>query len=540
MPVSYDLNLVALSVIIAILSAYTAVDLTERIATAKGWSWIGWLIGGASSFGIGIWSMHFVGMLAFHLTVPISYDFLIVLVSVLPAILSSGFALWIASRKMLQIPSLLGASLGMGMGITTMHYTGMAAMQLPAITHYDFRLVTLSAGIAVMVSLVALWLTHYLHNQAAVIWWQKIGAAVLMGIAVPMMHYTGMAAVCFSQIESFSEEFTAPNTTWLSSLISAVTFSVLGLALVISSETKVIDRTKELSLALKQLQQSQLQLIQTEKMSSLGQLVAGVAHEINNPVNFICGNLHYVQENSRNLLELVQLYQNYHPDSGSQIQARVKEIDLEFMQEDLPKVLDSMKLGTDRIVEIVRSLRNFSRLNEAEDKAVDIHDGIDSTLLILQHRLKGNGDRPTIEVIKSYGVLPEVNCYLGHMNQVFMNILANAIDALDEAITQGKISNQIPQIKIATEINSKHWVVIRIADNGIGVPERLKGRLFEPLFTTKTVGKGTGLGLSIAHEIVVKKHNGTLEVNSQQGIGTEFRIAIPIKSNTSLKKECDK
>ena len=352
-----------------------------------------------------------------------------------------------------------------------------------------------------------------------------------MGIAVPIMHYTGMAAVCFSQIESFSREFTASNTTWLSSLISAAIFSILSLALVISSETKVIDRTKELSLALKQLQQSQLQqLIQTEKMSSLGQLVAGVAHEINNPLNFIYGNLHYVQENSLNLLELVQLYQNYHSDSGSQIQARVKEIDLEFMQEDFPKVLDSMKLGSDRIVEIVRSLRNFSRLNEAEDKAVDIHDGIDSTLLILQHRLKGNGDRPTIEVIKSYAVLPEVNCYIGHLNQVFMNILANAIDALDEAITQGKISNQIPQIKIATEINSKHWVVIRIADNGIGIPERLKGRLFEPLFTTKTVGKGTGLGLSIAHEIVVKKHNGTLEVNSQEGIGTEFRIAIPIKS----------
>jgi NO-binding membrane sensor protein with MHYT domain/nitrogen-specific signal transduction histidine kinase len=527
MPVSYDLNLVALSVVIAILSAYTALDLTERIATAKGWAWIGWLIGGASSFGIGIWSMHFVGMLAFHLTVPISYDFLIVLVSVLPAILSSGFALWIASRKKLQIFRLLGASLGMGMGITTMHYTGMAAMRLPAIAHYDLRLVTLSAGIAVTISLVALWLMHYLHNQAAVIWWQKIGAAALMGIAVPMMHYTGMAAVCFSQIESFSGGFTAPNTTWLSSLISAVTFSILGLALVTSSETKVIDRTKELSLALKQLQQSQLQLIQTEKMSSLGQLVAGVAHEINNPVNFICGNLRYVQENSQNLLELVQLYQNYYPDSGSQIQARVNEIDLEFVQEDLPKVLDSMKLGTDRIVQIVRSLRNFSRLNEAEDKAVNIHDGIDSTLLILQHRLKGNSDRPSIEVIKSYGVLPEVNCYLGQMNQVFMNILANAIDALDEAITQGKISNQIPQIKIATEINSKHWVVIRIADNGIGVPERLKQRLFEPLFTTKTVGKGTGLGLSIAHQIVVEKHKGTLEVNSQPGIGTEFTIAIP-------------
>jgi NO-binding membrane sensor protein with MHYT domain len=222
MSFSYDLNLVALSVIIALLSAYTAVDLTERIATAKGWAWIGWLIGGATSFGIGIWSMHFVGMLAFHLTVPVSYDFLIVLVSVLPAILSSGFALWIASRKMLRIPSLLGASLLMGIGITTMHYTGIAAMQLPAIAHYNLKLVMLSVGIAVTVSLVALWLTHYLHNQPTVIWWQKIGAAALMGIAVPMMHYTGMAAVCFSPIESFSGGVPAPNTTWLSSLISVL------------------------------------------------------------------------------------------------------------------------------------------------------------------------------------------------------------------------------------------------------------------------------------------------------------------------------
>jgi signal transduction histidine kinase len=283
-------------------------------------------------------------------------------------------------------------------------------------------------------------------------------------------------------------------------------------------------------LTLKELQESQLQLIQTEKMSSLGQLVAGVAHEINNPVNFICANLHYVQENSQNLLELVQLYQDYYPDSGSQIQARVEEIDLEFMQKDFPKVLDSMKLGTDRIIKIVRSLRNFSRLDEAEDKAVDIHDGIDSTLLILQHRLKGNGNLPRIEVIKNYGVLPEINCYLGQMNQVFMNILANAIDALDEGIIQGKISNQIPLIQITTEISSQHWVVIRIADNGIGISERLKQRLFEPLFTTKPVGKGTGLGLSIAHQIVVKKHNGTLQVNSQPGMGTEFMIAIPIKN----------
>jgi signal transduction histidine kinase len=536
MPVSYDLNLVALSVVIAIFSAYTALDLTERIATAKGWAWIGWLIGGAGSFGIGIWSMHFIGMLAFHLAIPIGYDFLIVLASILPAILSSGFALWITSRKRLQIPSLLGASLimGMGMGITIMHYTGMAAMQLPAIAHYDLRLVTLSAGIAVTVSLIALWLTHYLHNQATVIWWRKIGAAALMGIAVPLMHYTGMTAVCFSPMESFSRELLAPNTAWLSSLISAGTFSVLGLALVTSSETKVIDRTQELSLALKQLQQSQLQLIQIEKMSSLGQLVAGVAHEINNPVSFIHGNLRYVREHSTNLLELVQLYQNYHPGSAAQIQARVDEIDLEFVQEDLPKVINSMQIGTDRIFQIVRSLRNFSRLDEAECKAVDIHDGIDSTLLILQHHLKATPECPAIHVIKDYQPLPLVECYAGQLNQVFMNILANAIDALEELNVKAPDQDNkehFNQITIRTSVIDAQWVQIAIADNGTGISETTQKQIFNPFFTTKPVGKGTGMGMSISYQII-EKHGGELKCFSTPSQGAEFVIQLPIQQQT--------
>ncbi|BAY78782.1 protein-serine/threonine phosphatase [Nostoc linckia NIES-25] len=249
MPVSYDLSLVILSVIIAILSAYTALDLTERITTAKGNTWIGWLIAGASSMGIGIWSMHFIGMLAFHVTVPISYEESIVFLSVLPAILASGLALWITSRKTVKILSLLGASLLMGAGITTMHYTGMAAMRLPAIAHYDLRLVTLSGGIAIAVSLVALWLIRYLRQQKPVIWWQKIGASALMGFAVPVMHYVGMAAVCFSPLPSLSEQFPPADTSWLASLTSVAAFSILSLSLITSSETKVVDRTGELATA---------------------------------------------------------------------------------------------------------------------------------------------------------------------------------------------------------------------------------------------------------------------------------------------------
>ncbi|OUL26998.1 hybrid sensor histidine kinase/response regulator [Nostoc sp. 106C] len=292
-----------------------------------------------------------------------------------------------------------------------------------------------------------------------------------------------------------------------------------------SLEQQVRDRTDA-------LQQAQVQLVQQEKLSTLGELIAGIAHEMNNPINFITSNIPPLEEYIAGVSEILRLYQQEYPNPTAKITAALEDWDLEFILQDLVKILDSFKLGTERIRQVSTSLRTFCRSDSDTKIPADLHQGLDSTLMILQHRLKGNGDRPGIEVIKKYGTLPEVNCYLGQMNQVFINIIANAIDALDEAINQGKMSNKIPQIKITTEINSQHWVVIRIADNGIGVPERLKQRLFEPLFTTKPVGKGTGLGLSIAHQIVVEKHKGTMEVNSQPGIGTEFKIAIPSVSNT--------
>jgi signal transduction histidine kinase len=267
-------------------------------------------------------------------------------------------------------------------------------------------------------------------------------------------------------------------------------------------------------------------------MSSLGQLVAGVAHEINNPVNFIHGNLRYVQEHSQNLLELVQLYQNHHPDSDSQIQTTVDEIDLEFVQEDLPKVLNSMRLGTDRIFQIVRSLRNFSRLDEAEYKAVDIHEGIDSTLLILQHRLKATPERPAIHIIRDYQHLPLVECYAGQLNQVFMNILANAIDAIEELNfkeTEQNIKEHLNQITIRTSVVGAQWVQIAIADNGTGISETIQKQIFDTFFTTKPVDKGTGLGMSISYQIITEKHNGKLECCSTPGQGTEFVIQLPIQ-----------
>ncbi|MEH2278210.1 MAG: ATP-binding protein [Nostoc sp.] len=287
-------------------------------------------------------------------------------------------------------------------------------------------------------------------------------------------------------------------------------------------------QTQKLQQALHELQLAQTQLIQSEKMSSLGQLIAGVAHEINNPVNFICGNLRYVAEYAQDLLHLLEKYQKFLPVAPPELESELDNIDLEFIMQDLPKLLDSMKLGTSRIVEIVQSLKNFSRHDEAEMKAVNIHDGIDGTLMILHHRLKADVHRPAIEIVKDYAKLPLIECYPGQLNQVFMNILANAIDALEEGMGNEEISPPTAQITIRTKVLDHHSVVIRIADNGPGMKEEIIHRIYDPFFTTKDVGKGTGLGMAISYQIVVDKHGGILKCRSQPGEGTEFWIQIPV------------
>ena len=292
-------------------------------------------------------------------------------------------------------------------------------------------------------------------------------------------------------------------------------------------EGMVAQRTAELTQALDNLKRAQVQLVQSEKMSSLGQLVAGVAHEINNPVNFIHGNLNYVQEYTMGLLELVQLYQKYYPEPPEEVQDYAEELDLEFLEEDLGKMLASMKMGSVRIREIVLSLRNFSRLDEAEQKPADLHEGIESTLLILQHRLKVSPEHPAIEVIRKYGEIPLVECYPSKLNQVFMNILANAIDVLEES---NGSDNTKPQIVISTEQLPNQWVAIHIVDNGKGIPKEIVSKIFDPFLTTKPIGKGTGLGLSISHQIITDQHGGKIDCYSTPGQGTEFVIQIPCKS----------
>lgn len=311
------------------------------------------------------------------------------------------------------------------------------------------------------------------------------------------------------------------------------------------SKGRLKEQAAQLEQALHELHSTQAQLIQKEKMSSLGQLVAGVAHEINNPVSFIYGNLDHASHYIQDLLHLLRLYQKNYPQPAAEIQNTAEAMELDFVVTDIPKLLSSMKLGADRIRQIVLSLRNFARHDESEMKFVNIHDGLDSTLRLLQNRLKGSAGQSGIQVIQAYGDLPSVECYAGLLNQVFMNLLNNAIDALE--------THSDPRIiTIQTEMGHPAWgmgygkedlspinqsVVIRIADNGPGMTEEVIRRLFDPFFTTKPVGKNTGLGMSISYQIVVEKHRGQLRCVSSPGKGTEFFIEIPIQQTCQFQHE---
>ncbi|MEQ8757770.1 MAG: MHYT domain-containing protein [Coleofasciculus sp. G1-WW12-02] len=856
MSATYDFNLVLLSMAIAIIASYTALDLVGRVTLATGRTRQFWLAGGAVAMGIGIWSMHFIGMLAYNLPMPISYDLSSVWVSMVVGILGSGVALWLASRPQMGWLQLLLGSMVMGLAIAAMHYTGMMAMKLEAVASYNLTLVAVSIAVAIAASSIALWLAfqlRYIRPDSGML--LKLASAIVMGLAIAGMHYIGMAAVCFqgtdlgvvpsspaindlwlarfialatlfilaiplitslfdqrlnverakAEILRHSEErfralvqnssdfiavvtaegmirYTSPSLhrvlgynpeDWLGKALWGFVFnedipiadsllsqaldspntnvtlelrlpnmagdvrefeviannllflpSVAGIVLTYHDITKgkqtlqalreseqqahslaqreallnylareirnsldvdtildtavfsvrsllnldrcqflwrvqgdgqpsiaithearksglscqlgyhsnpevisliqsiqdlemiqindvtqdpdlnatqrqilsrsevtaqlilplktnsgqigalvctdcraprawsssevellsaVVDQlaiaidhaqlytsahttaarataqAEKLQQTLQKLQQTQAQLIQSEKMSSLGQMIAGITHELNNPVSFIYGNIKPAHQYAQDLLRLLKLYQQHYPEPPAAIQEQAEAMNLDFVVEDFPKLLGSLKMGAVRIRDLVKSLRNFCRLDEADVKPIDIHEGIENTLLILSNRLKRKETHPPIEIIKHYGQLPQVECYGGQLNQVFMNLLDNAIDALD---------NQPPplQITIATEVlEETDQVRIRIQDTGQGITEEVKAHLFDPFFTTKPVGQGTGLGLSISYQIVVDKHKGTLTCFSQPGEGTEFWVDIPI-SQTPIRK----
>ncbi len=535
----YDLKLVTISVGIAILAAYTALTFATHVTQTCGKDRNIWLGGGAVAMGTGIWAMHFVGMLAFQLPMPVSYNFPIVLFSILAAVFASALALKTVTAPTLPIGAWLLSSVVMGSGISTMHYTGMAAMQVPAQIHYDGNLVSLSIGVAIVVSMIALQLVFRLC-QAESNSLTKLGATIVMGAAIPLMHYIGMAAVHFSA-DTHRTISTASNLDFLSNLVCLVTLIVLGGGVLISLEVQVNDRTasllqsnEQLTETLANLKQTQAMLAQSDKMSSIGEMVAGIAHEIKNPTSVLVGNMDYLKNYTQNLLDLLVLCDLETGDLSPKIRAHLANIDQEFVLEDYPKVVRAIDVGIERVHEIVMTLRSFSRMESQETKMmpVDLRQTIESTLLLLRHRLKIS----SIEVIQDYGCVPYIECLPGQLNQVLLNIIGNAIDAL-EAHDAGRSTEDkqlVPSVISIRTDRVDETAIIYITDNGEGMTAAVKAHIFDAFYTTKSPDKGTGLGLSISHQIITERHKGQLICVSEPGQGCEFQIHLPLQQTVAM------
>ncbi|WP_175784316.1 histidine kinase [Burkholderia ambifaria] len=571
---TYDPLLVLLSLVIATLASYTALDLAAFISLLDNPKLKrAWLGGGAAAMGTGIWSMHFVGMLALSLPIPLGYALPDTVASLVIAVLVSYFALNIVTRARLSRRRLLAGGALMGAGIVGMHYTGMAAMRMAPGVRYDPVLFAASIGIAVIASTAALWMAQALRvQQARHATALRIGAALIMGIAITGMHYTAMAAAHFA-LDARCGAANGIDGPWLATTIALFTTATLIVTLLVSRfdarttflrgmtdtlERLVRVRTAELETALRRyeqttamlqrtrenmateiderkaaqirleqekdeqrrllraLEETHVQLLQSEKLASIGQLAAGVAHEINNPVGFISANLNTLKTWVRSLLDVIAAHEaalpQLEPAQRDALAAMGRAADLDYVRDEIATLIDESIDGALRVRRIVQDLRDFSRPGSGEWCVADIHAGLESTLNVVHNELKYKAD-----IVREYGDLPPVECLPSQLNQVFMNLLVNAAHAIPE---RGVIT-------IRTSSDDEH-VSIAISDTGTGMTPDIVRRIFDPFFTTKPVGQGTGLGLSVSHGIV-ERHRGTIDVTSEPGRGTTFRIRLPIR-----------
>lgn len=570
---TYNVLLVSLSLVIATLASYTALELARLISPMeKSKLRHMWLIAGATAMGIGIWSMHFVGMLAFSLPVPLGYDFKITLASLVIAILVSYFALRVVTLTKLTLARLATGGVLMGLGIASMHYTGMAAMHMQPGIQYDPALFAASVLVAIVAAAAALSIAHALsavERRHLII--KRIVAAIIMGGAITGMHYTGMAAAHFAP-GAICGAAHGINTQWLATTIAMFTLGILTVTLMVSRfdarttllqgmaitlEEQVRDRTCKLEATLReyertthmlermrrkmeqeieerkqaqarleqekeeqrklihQLEEAHVQLLQSEKLASIGQLAAGVAHEINNPIGFVHANLNTLKRWVQGLLQLISAYDQVRgqlgEDAQSSLAASRQRADFDYVSDDILPLIDDSLEGSMRVRRIVQDLRDFSRPGSEAWESSDLHAGLESTLNVIHNEIKYKAT-----VVRAYGELPHVECIPSQLNQVFMNLLLNAVQAIPErgVITIGSRSGN-------------GWVSVDIADDGIGMPPEVVSRIFDPFFTTKPVGQGTGLGLSVSHSIV-KRHGGRIEVITRPGQGTTFVVTLPV------------
>jgi NO-binding membrane sensor protein with MHYT domain/nitrogen-specific signal transduction histidine kinase len=581
---TYNVLLVSLSLAIATLASYTALELASLIALLEQPKLRHlWLGAGATAMGIGIWSMHFVGMLAFSLPIPLGYDFAITLVSLAIAILVSYFALHVVTLQTLTLLRLLAGGVLMGLGIAGMHYTGMVAMRMRPGIDFDPTLFVASVLIAIVASGAALGIAHILsavERRHLII--QRVAAAFVMGCAITGMHYTGMAAAHFAP-NAVCGAAHGLNSQWLATTIAMFTLGILTVTLMVSRfdarttmlrgmantlEAQVRDRTRALEDALRetkrtadilevthrrmereieerkqaqsrlehekeeqrkliqQLEEAHIQLLQSEKLASIGQLAAGVAHEINNPIGFVHSNLHTLKAWVQGLLRVISTYERVTEGLDGQplvdLDATRQDADLDYVRDDIVQLIDESLDGSMRVRRIVQDLRDFSRPGGEAWELADLHAGLESTLNVVHNEIKYKAT-----VVRTFGELPRVECIPSQINQVFMNLLVNAAQAIPE---RGVIA-------IRTE-GDDDWVSLEISDNGVGMSTEVVGRIFDPFFTTKPVGQGTGLGLSVSHGIVTR-HGGRIDVVTTPGSGTTFTIVLPVKqrSRQDLRQE---